>query len=136
MTADDTFPYPSGQVVAVLAGDTTVADARGRLEQSGFGPERVDVLHGEDGLARIDVEGEEHGNSGGVLRRLQNALSDDADHVRRYADHLRAGRYVVGVAVGEDEAAKDRAAEALRAAHAESVDYYAENYVEDLSVGA
>lgn len=35
--------------------------------------------------------------------------------------------------MGEDEAAKQRAADALRAADAQSIDYYAENYVEDLS---
>ena len=39
---------------------------------------------------------------------------------------------VVGVAVRDDEAAKERAADALRAAHAESLHYYAKNYVEDL----
>jgi hypothetical protein len=66
------------------------------------------------------------------MRRLQSALSDDGDHVRRYAEELHAGHYVLGVAVGEDEAAKTRAAEALRASGAEFINYYAENYVEDL----
>lgn len=37
-----------------------------------------------------------------------------------------------GVAVRDDAAAKERAADALRAAHAESLHYYAKNYVEDL----
>jgi hypothetical protein len=90
------------------------------------------VLHGEAGLARIDVGGERHGVAGTVMRRLQAALGDDADHARRYAEHLRAGHYVVSVKVGDDEAAKQRAADALRAAHAEFLNYYAENYVEDL----
>jgi hypothetical protein len=67
-----------------------------------------------------------------IMRRLQAAVSDDADHVRRYEEHLRAGHYVVGVAVGEDEAAKLQAAGALRAARAEFLHYYAKNYVEDL----
>jgi hypothetical protein len=66
------------------------------------------------------------------MRRLQSALSDDADHVRRYADGLRSGQYVLSVRVGEDEAAKERAADALRASPAAFLHYYAENYVEDL----
>ena len=41
-------------------------------------------------------------------------------------------RYVVGVSVGEDEMAKQRAAEALRAGDAQFLNYYADNYVEDL----
>ena len=130
--SSDSFPYPRGSVVGVLADEAAVADARGHLERAGFGADRYDVLHGEEGLARIDVAGEAHGRSGRMMRRLQEGLSDDAGHVREYAERLRAGHYVVGVAVGEDEAAKLRAADALRAAHAETVDYYAENYVEDL----
>jgi hypothetical protein len=130
--ASDSFPYPRGSVVAVLADDAAVEDARGRLERAGFGANRCDVLHGEHGIARLDVGGEAHGRSGRLMRRLQEGLSDDAGHVREYAERLRAGHYVVGVAVGEDEAAKLRVADALRAADAESVDYYAENYVEDL----
>ncbi len=128
----DSFPYPRGSVVGILIDDATLADARQRLEQAGFGADRYDVLHGDEGLARIDVEGEAHGMTGRMMRRLQAALSDDADHVRRYAEHLGAGHYVVGVAVGNDEAAKQRAADALRAAHAQFLNYYADNYVEDL----
>lgn len=128
----DSFPYPTGSVVGILADDATFQDARQRLERAGFGADRCDVLHGEEGLARIDVEGEAHGRAGGMIRRLQAAFSDDADHVRRYAEHLRTGHYVVGVAVGNDEAAKQRAADALRAAHARFLNYYADNYVEDL----
>ena len=133
--SSDSFPYPRGSVVGVLADEAAVEDARGRLERAGLGAERCDVLHGDEGLARIDVGGESHGRTGRMMRRLQKGLSDDAGHVREYAEHLRAGHYVVGVAVGEDEAAKERAADALRAAHAETVDYYAENYVEDLRGG-
>ena len=133
--ASDSFPYPRGSVVGVLADAAAVEDARGRLERAGFGADRCDVLHGEQGLARIDVDGDAHGRAGRMLRRLQEGLSDDAGHVHEYAEHLRAGHYVVGVAVGEDEAAKQRAADALRAAQAETVDYYAENYVEDLRGG-
>ena len=134
--ASDSFPYPRGSVVAVLTDEASVDDARQRLERAGFGADRYDVLHGEQGLARIDVEGEAHGWAGTLMRRLQAALSDDADHVRRYAEHLRAGHYVVGVVVGDDEVTRQRAADALRAARADSVDYYADDYIEDLSAGA
>lgn len=123
----DTFPYPTGSVVAVFADVETCDDARRRLAQSGLG---YDVLHGEQDLGRIDVDGEAHGRS--FVRKVQSVFSDDADHARTYAQHLRDGHWLVGVTVGEDEDAKRRAAEALRAAHAQSLTYYAERYVEDL----
>jgi hypothetical protein len=128
----DSFPYPTGSVVGVLTDRTALENAQRHLEATGFDVERCDVLHGEDGLARIDVGGTAHGTSGSLMRRLQSAISDDADHVRRYAEHLEAGHYVLGVPVGEDDAAKERAADALRRSRAEFVHYYAENYVEDL----
>jgi hypothetical protein len=129
----DSFPYPRGSVVGIITDDAALVDTRRRLEQAGFGADRCDVLHGEEGLARIDVGGGRHGTVGTFMRRIQAALGDDADHARRYAEHLRAGHYVIGVAVGEDEAAKQRAADALRAGDAEFLNYYADNYVEDLS---
>jgi hypothetical protein len=129
----DTFPYPTGNVVGVLADAESFEDARGRLAQSGFDAEELEVLHGEEGLAHIDLQGQGHGRSGGIVRRLQAAVSDDGDHVRRYTEYLREGHYIVGVRVGEDDAAKQRAADALRGAHAEFLNYYAENYVEDLA---
>ncbi len=132
----DSFPYPRGSVVGILVNDAALADARQRLERAGFGADRCEVLHGDDGLARIDVEGEAHGLGGTIMRRLQAVLSDDDDHVHRYAEHLRAGHYIVGVTVGDDEAAKQRAADALRGANAESLNYYAKNYVEDLAGNA
>jgi hypothetical protein len=130
--ATDSFPYPRGSVVGVLSDDATFEEARQRLERSGFGADRCDVLHGDEGVARIDAQGQAHGTFGKVMRKVQAAVSDDADHVRRYVEYLRDGDYVVGVAVGDDEAAKQRAAEAFRAAHAEFLNYYGENYVEDL----
>ena len=130
--ARDQFPYPGGNVVGVLADGAALDDARKHLEQAGFGPDRYDVLEGERDAERIDIGGEGHGLGGTIVRKLQAMFSDDAAHVRRYEEHLRAGHYVVGVSVREDEAAKERAANALRAANAQFLNYYAENYVEDL----
>ncbi len=72
------------------------------------------------------------GGQGPIKRWLQGAMSDDADHAHRYAEQLRKGHVILGVSVGEDEAAKRRAADALRAADAKFIHYYADNYVEDL----
>ena len=59
-------------------------------------------------------------------------MTDEAEHARRYREYVRAGHYLVAVSVGDDEAAKYRAAAALRAADAEFLTYYAASYIEDL----
>jgi hypothetical protein len=119
-------------VVGVFPDEAAFGVARARLEEAGFGPEQYVVLHGESGLARMDTTGETHGWMGKMFRSLQNATTDEGKHVRRYAEYLREGRYIVGVAVGDDEANKRRAAEALRGAAADFLIYYAKNYIEDL----
>ena len=131
----DRFPYPGGNVVGVLLDEAALDGARERLAQAGFAPDRYEVLEGEHDVGRIDVKGEGHGLVGTVKRWLQGVLSEDADHASRYAEHLREGHFILGVSVGEDEAAKQRAADALRAADAQFINYYAANYVEDLSAG-
>ena len=131
----DRFPYPGGNVVGVLLDDAALSGAREQLAQAGFAPDSYDVLSGEADIGRIDVEGEAHGVAGTVKRWLQGVMSDDADHARRYAQHLRDGHFILGVFVDEDEAAKQRAAGALREANAEFINYYADNYVEDLDAG-
>jgi hypothetical protein len=130
--ATDSFPYPRGNVVAILTDDGALENARRLLAAAGFDVDRCAVLHGDEGLARLDAGGAEHGRSGSLMRRLQSVFSDDADHVRDYAEHLESGHYVVGVPVGEDEAAKTRAADALRHSPAATLHFYADNYVEDL----
>ena len=57
-------------------------------------------------------------------------MSNDLDHVQLHAAHLRAGDDVVGVAVGDDEEARDRAADALRIAGAAFINYYGDNYIQ------
>jgi hypothetical protein len=126
----DPFPYPRQLVVGVIAGEGAAQHASESLLQAGFAPDRVVVLHGEEDAHRLDVAGDEHGLGGKLIRTLQAASSFDLDHVRSHAAHLRSGDYVVGVAVGEDEDARQRAVDGLRAAGAEFINYYGDNYIQ------
>jgi hypothetical protein len=126
----DPFPYPRQLVVGVIPDEGGGQRVSESLLQAGFAPDHVVVLHGEEDARRLDVEGDEHGPPGKLIRVLQAALSFDLDHVRRHAAHLRSGEYVVAAAVGEDEGARHRAVEALRAAGAGFINYYGDNYIQ------
>ena len=127
----DRFPYPRRLVVGLFDDEQSVQRASERLRRGGFESDRYMVLHGADDARSLDVTGEAHGLRGEVIRALQAVASDDLDHVRRHAEHLAGGGYVVAVAVGEDEDAKRRAADALRS-DGEFLNYYADNYIESL----
>jgi hypothetical protein len=128
----DRFPYPRQLVVGVFGDEQDLQRALAGLQRSGFGPDRYEVLHGEQDARSLDVTGEAHGLRGSVIRTLQAVSSDDLDHARRHAEHLLAGDHVVAVGVGKDEAAKQRAADALRAAGGAFINYYADDYIESL----
>lgn len=132
----DQFPYPSGSVVGGFVDEPASASARERLARAGFGPDDYQVLHGEGDAGRIDITGDAHGTMGRLFRRLQDAVTDEGDEVRRYAEYLRGGHYLVAVRVGDDEAAKQSAAGALYEADAQFLTYYAANYIEDLGGNA
>jgi hypothetical protein len=131
--AQEHFPDPRGDVVAVFADEPAFEPARERLEQAGFGRDQYEVLHGEADLARIDTTSEAHGWMGRLFRRLQDVVTDESEHARRYERWLREGRCIVGVVVGDDQAAKQHAAEALRGPEVEFLAYYAANHIEDLA---
>src|SRR4051794_38364200 len=126
----DPFPYPRQLVVGVTAGTEGGQRASESLLGAGFAPNHVVILHGEQDARRLDVAGQEHGLVGKLIRVLQDAVSYDLDHVRFHAARLRSGDDVVGVAVGDDEDAKQRAVDALRAAGARFVNYYGDNYIQ------
>jgi len=126
----DPFPYPHQLVVAFFDDEGGVRRASEALLGAGFAEDRFWVLHGEDDAVRLDAEGEAHGRGGRLVRALQELSSVDLDHVRRHAAHVRAGGYVVGVAVGDDEAAKQRAVDAMRSSGGGFINYYADNYIE------
>jgi hypothetical protein len=115
--------------------DAAFAAVTEHLERAGFAADRYEVLHGERDLNRLDTTGEAHGQIGRVFRVLQDAVTDEGEHARRYAEYLSAGHYLVRVPVGDDEAAKQRAAEAMRR-DADFLVYYAANYIEDLGANS
>jgi hypothetical protein len=128
------FPYPRQLVVGVFRDEQSLRTAVDALERSGVTPEQREVLHGAEDARSLDIPAGEHGLRGLVIRVLQAVSSDDLDHVRRHAEHMRAGHYVLAVAVGTDEEARRHVGDALRAAGGEFLNYYGDNYIESLDV--
>lgn len=55
------IPYPTNRVVGTVA-DAEHADAAvTALVEAGFDRQSIDVLHGQEGLSRLDPTGAEHG---------------------------------------------------------------------------
>lgn len=77
------------------------------------------VLHGEEGIRRLDFSGRGHGLRSMTVRLVQRAMSSDFHYLRSLDRALRDGRFVLSVALPDREAA-ERTKQALRGCTAHS----------------
>lgn len=136
MSADDFISYPTNRVVGTITDGGAARRALGVLVASGFAPDAIDVLHGEQDLHRLDPSGEEHG----VFARLQRALihaasGSEVKHLNYHVDDVRAGKSVIMVLAPEGRA-RDEAASILHAHGAEFVGFYGRWAFESMPGGA
>src|SRR5574340_1164390 len=68
--SDAFIPYPTDRIVGTIDDAKDVRAAIEALSQAGFARGDIDVLHGEDALARLDPTGAEHG----LMARFQRTL--------------------------------------------------------------
>lgn len=106
---DPTFPEPpeglitapENRVVAHMDAPEAVAAAIDELAEAGFDRDDIWVLCGEEGAARLDVSGAEHGLKGRVYRLVER-IGDERAVLLHSAEHLAAGGLVVAVPADDD----------------------------------
>ena len=119
------IPYPTHRVVGTIADPSDARAAIDALVKTGFGPQDIDVLHGEEDLRRLDPSGADHG----FLARFQRTLirygspAEEYKHLRQHVDDVRAGRFVIMV-LAKERKRRDTAADVLNAHGAEFVGFY------------
>jgi hypothetical protein len=125
-TTKSTFiPYPTNRVVGTIADAKSARNAIDALLGVGIAAEAIDVLHGDEDLHRLDPTGEEHG----VLARFQRtlirfaAVNEEARHLSRHVEDVRAGRFVVMVLPARPDE-RELIAKTLRSHGAVDVGFY------------
>jgi uncharacterized protein (TIGR02246 family) len=119
------IPYPTNRVVGTIAEAEYAEAAIEALVEAGFDRHRIDVLHGEEDLSRLDPTGAEHG----VLEWLQRKLIrtggpvEEYKHLMHHMDDVRAGRWVIMV-LAPERTARTVAGDILSAHGAEFVGFY------------
>jgi uncharacterized protein (TIGR02246 family) len=95
----DFVPYPTNRVVGTVADADHAQAAINALLQAGFGRDDIDILHGEEGLQRLDPTGAEHGFLAQFQRTVLRtaAPAEEYKHLMHHVDDVRAGRFVIMV---------------------------------------
>jgi len=133
----DFVAYPTNRVVGTIADAPNARAAIEELLRAGVEREDIDILHGEDGLHRLDPSGSEHGFLAHFQRTLIRLAGPAEESV--YLQHheaplahvchvmlkvdVREGRFVIMV-LAESPARRDLVAGILNDYGAEFVGFY------------
>jgi uncharacterized protein (TIGR02246 family) len=95
----DFIPYPTNRVVGTVPDADRAQTAINALLQAGFERDDIDILHGEEGLQRLDPTGAEHGFLAQFQRTVLRtaAPAEEHKHLMQHVDDVRAGRFVIMV---------------------------------------
>ena len=121
----DFVAYPTDRVVGTIADAAKARTAIEELLRAGVDREDIDILHGEDGLHRLDPSGAEHG----FLARFQRTLirlagpAEESVYLRHHVEDVREGRFVIMVRA-EGPERRDLVAGILNDHGAEFVGFY------------
>lgn len=118
-------PYPYNRVGGTFDDPAVVRHAIEALAKAGFRPEDIGVLHGEEGLHRLDLTGTEHGVLAQIQRTLVRTLApvEEYQHLRHHVDDVRAGRFVIMV-LAHDATRRAVAQDVLSAHGADFIVFY------------
>lgn len=120
MTNGDFIADPTDHLIAIVDDREHARAAERELSDSGFGD--VLVYHGDEGGDEIDATGSGHGVTGGLVRGLQQALSNK-DNLAEYEEASRQGATVLAVPASDEES-RDRAAGVLRRHGARGMNHF------------
>jgi hypothetical protein len=121
----DFIAYPTNRVVGTIADARQARVAIERLLQAGVDREDIDILHGEQGLHRLDPSGAEHGYLAQFQRTMVRLAgpAEESLHLRHHVDDVREGRFVIMVRA-EGPRRRDLVAGILNGHGAEFVGFY------------
>jgi uncharacterized protein (TIGR02246 family) len=94
----DFISYPTNRVVGTVTDAGKARAAIGALLKAGFHEKDIDLLHGDEGLHRLDHTGAEHGFLAQFQRTMIRTLeTEDFKHLTHHIEDVRSGRCVIMV---------------------------------------
>jgi hypothetical protein len=95
---------PSFVCIPVREGGPAGTGSQDDLKAAGFTADEIEVLTGEEGARRIDVNGGEHGVLAHIVRSILKTLGEyEIPHAKRHEQELLAGHFGIGVIAKQEE---------------------------------
>ena len=119
----DTIGRPRHRLFAVFNDPTVGRDVVEKLGDDHAGEDDIWILHGEEGLQKLDVSGGMEGLRGRIVRTVELAMSSDIGYLRTLEGALESGGLVVSIPVANIDAA-ERLADLLGSSSGHSFAYF------------
>lgn len=129
--AEGFTPQPIYNVTAVLEHISDVFSVVQSLENSKFSEDQISVFIGQDGLAKLDLHGEEHGMLARVVRAWES-LTAEAEANREAEAALKEGRIFIAVSTDGSDQQKAQVEQILKAHNAHKLHFFGHWTVERL----
>ena len=124
-------PQPTYNVTAVLGHISDVFSVVQSLEKNGFSEDQISVFIGQDGLAKLDLHGKEHGVLARVVRVLES-LTAEAEANRSAEEALKDGRIFIAVSTDGSDQQKADVERILKSHNAQKLHFFGRWTVERL----
>ena len=121
--AEGFTPQPIYNVTAVFDELHDVASAVRSLKLSGFPDAGMSVFMGKEGLAKLDLHGEDHGMLARVIRTLESLTAEEAAN-REAEVALKEGRIFVAVQTDGSDRQKELIERVLKAHNAQALRFF------------
>jgi hypothetical protein len=115
--------YPTDKIVGIIDDPADLEAALRDLTAAGFTTDDIEVLTGEEGAHRIDVEGDKHGVFACIVRSIQKLGNYESAHLKRHEQELLAGHFGVGVTAKKEED-REKVREILKSHNGHFINFY------------
>ena len=129
--ADGFQLQPTNRITAIIDDLNDILSALRDLTQAGFSDNDLSVFMGRDGLAKLDLRGENHGLLGRIARAA-DSLTSNQEANENAENALKAGSAYITVLTDGSEEQKRTGERILKAHHATNVRYYGHLTMEPL----
>jgi len=138
---DDLLVYPTEKVVGIAPDRDALSAACDALADLDVGDDRIEIFAGESAEEQLDPHAGSQGPLAKAIRTVQIAMGDEAVRLERLNEAVSAGKYVVTVALSEEdddarETEKHRIGQGLMGAGAHDVAFYGSWQIQELQAGS
>jgi hypothetical protein len=124
--------HPKNNITAVIDELSDLAHVIQSLHRAGFSDEDLSVFAGNEGLAKLDLHGREHGFLAHVMRAVESLTTEERTNNSEIEDALKTARFFVRVRTDGGDEQKQTAECILKAHHAHNLRYFGAWTVEHL----